>query len=151
MNKLLMPILGIVGIIVVFYMFPSLLTSLDDLKTDEYTETFTNVTTAAGDTNASVTLSLDLYRDSITRVDSITSDNGSDSPSSEGYVDATDALYVKGLAADSSRNLTIIYDIDNLADYEGLSEFSGLTPLLLIIGALGLVLVSVWKTFTSRR
>lgn len=144
-------VLGLIGIIVVFYMFPSLLTSLDDLKEDQYTETFTSVTTAAGVTNASVDLSINLMRDSITNVGTITSSNGNDSPSPESYVTATDTLYIRGLEADSSRNFTITYDYDDLSDYEGLSEFTGLTPLLLIIGALALVLIGVWRTFAGRR
>ena len=142
---------ALIGIIVVFYMFPSLLTSLDDLKEENYTETFTSVSTGAGVTNASVTLSINLMDDSVTKVDTITSDLGTDNPSPESYVTATDKLYIKGLAESASRNFTITYKIDDLEEYEGMSEFTGLTPLLLIIGALALVLAGVWGIFKGKR
>ncbi len=146
MGKMMGIVFGLIGIIIVFYMFPTLLTSLDDMKEAEYTETFSGVTTAAGVTNASVTLSINLMDDSITNVKSITS-SIAESASPESYVTATDKLYIKSLAPNTSRNLTVTYDIDDLAEYEGLSEFTGLMPLLLIIGALGLVLVGVWRMF----
>ncbi len=150
MGKIMGILLGLIGIIIVFYMFPSLLTSLDNLKEESYSETFTNVTTGAGVTNASVTLTINLMDDSITKVETISSDLGEDNPSPERYITATDKLYVKGLAPNTSRNFTIAYKIDDLEEYEGMSEFTGLTPLLLIIGALGLVLVGVWRVFSGR-
>lgn len=150
MGKILTAILGLVGIILLFYMFPSMMDSLKEMRTDVYGENFTGVTTAPGITNASVSLTEALWRSKTVEVNSITSTNGGDTPTPEGYVAAGQLLYVKGLAASSTRNLTVQYNVNSLSEYSGLSELSGISPLLIFLGFIGIIFAIIWGAFKSR-
>jgi len=151
MSKMMTAILGILGIIVVLFMFSPMMDNLKEFRTDVYTDNFTNVATGAGVTNTSVSLNQDLWRANTVEVVSIASNNTNDNPSTESYVSSSLALYIKGLEANSSRNFTVQYNINALEEYSGLSELSGLTPLALFLGFIGVILALILVPFLKRR
>jgi hypothetical protein len=151
MQKMLVVILGIFGIILVFFLFRPMTDELKDFRTDVYTNNYTNVDTGAGVTNASVTLSRELWRENTDEVVSIASNNTNDVPVAEGYVTASQLLYIKGLEANSSRNFTVQYNIDDLEEYSGLSEISGLSPLILFLAFIGVILALIILPFVKSR
>ena len=72
------------------------------------TQTMT-VATAGGVTSANVTLSKDLYQSLVTNIISITSSDGTDTPATGTYTEATKVLEITGLEASTSRTLTLSY------------------------------------------
>lgn len=136
MNKIFGFILGIIGIIIVFIMLPTMLSSVSDFQTTSYSETESNLATAAGVTTANVTLNLDLFDDDITNVTTISSNNSETGMTAEAYVAATNVLLIGGLDANSTRTLTITYDIDDLESYTGLGEFTRLSPFIIVAFAI---------------
>lgn len=111
-------------------------------RTNDTTENF-DVTTGAGVTGANVTLSYDLYQAATAEVQSITSDNASDAPVANSYVEATKALEVTGLVASDTRVLAVAYygETDD-------TVMRILGPFLqfLIFGAIiGAILYGMWK------
>lgn len=150
MSKVLAIGFAMVLVVFGFLLFPSLTDSVHDAQTQSYTDTFTSVATAAGVTNASVTLAQTLYNAAIDEVTSITSDNTNDLPSADSFTASTDALKIKSLAANDSRNLTVIYNISDTDDYTGTSSFLNLTPLLVLLGVLAVMAVAVFVVFKIR-
>lgn len=144
MGKIFAVLATLFGVIILFYMFPTFTNSLTDLREDPYAYTFTGVATGAGVTNASLSLMQPLYNDDIQFVVSYTSDNVADNPSTESYVTANDKLYVRGLAANTARNITVVWGVEALAQYTGLSEFTGLLPLLVMVAVIGLIAAVAW-------
>lgn len=148
MGKLIGVVFVIVGIMVCIYMFPTMMDSLHDLRTNDQTDAF-SVDTGGGVTNSSVTLSQDLWEGGTEYVDSVTSDLGTDNPVTNTYTSATNALLIEGLTASASRNLTVIYGIAALDEYSGMEEFTGLAPLIIFVIILGIAGAAIWRSFSG--
>lgn len=150
MNRIMGIVMGIIGIVIVFIMFPLIMDSSHDIQTDDYTQAEASVTTGAGETAADVVLTKALYDDDNTWVTSVTSSEGTDTPAVGTYTAATKTLNVTGLAESTSRTLTIVYEYDGLTSYTGMSAFVGLTPLLVLISIIAVVIGGTWFAMSGR-
>lgn len=130
----------VIGVIICLLLFGTMIGGITDAQTDERTDTFIS-TTGIGETTDDVVLVSDIFDDNLNNVVSITSNNSDDAPLPDTWVGASNTLTVRGLNADDTRTLTIIYKYDNL-DNEPVQTFFWLIPLLVAV-ALVLVLVAV--------
>lgn len=113
----------IFGALLMIIATPAFFTHVDDVLTDDETNSFTSVTTAAGVTSANVTLANAVYNDNVQQVDSVTSDNTDDAPTAYTYNSVSHVLLVSGLNANDTRTLTVDYSIDNTTLDSGMAIF----------------------------
>jgi len=147
MGGRMMAIVGAVIVVVIgLVMAPLIFDQVHAVQTDPKSESF-SVTTTTGETSATVTLSEPHFYDSPKEM-SVTSDNTADNPSITSYDPSTRQVTIGGLAEATSRTLTITYLIDALKDFPGSRAFTGLIPLLYIIGLFGLAGGMLWKAFS---
>lgn len=139
-------VIAIIGVIILFIMFPIVMTSLHSLQTDEYEQIEAGVTTAGGEDSADVVLDKELWDDDIASVVTVSSNiSGDSSASADSYVTVSRTLTVDGLEASQTRTLTLTYEYDALTSHTGMSEFTNLTPLLILLAILGIVFLGVWQ------
>jgi len=150
MNRISPVIFGIIGVAILMIIFPIIMSSTNELKTDAYTQTIPTVTTGAGETTTDIVLTLDLYNADTTKIISITSDNIADTPVAGTYTEATKTLNVTGLAESDTRTLTITYSYDALEEYTGMSAMVGMTPLLIWVAILAIVVGGTWFAVKGR-
>lgn len=96
---------------VILFLLPST-GAMYDFKTDLQTDTFSSIT-GVGETSDNLTLSEDIYEDDTTTID-LSASLSSDNPAWNAYDTTTHSLNVIGLTANTTRTLTIAYDIDAL-------------------------------------
>jgi hypothetical protein len=108
-----------------------------------------NVTTGAGDNDATVTLVNPLYLDSLAYIDSITSNVTGDSPVATSYNTATQVLTVAGLQVSSGHLLTVQHEYDQTAEFTGTGDTLAMAPVVLILGIIGILIVIVVKPWMS--
>ena len=140
----------LLGALLLIILSPFAISSVHDARVTTYEESFTTITTAAGVTSANVTLSLDLFANSIANVTSETSNISGDLPSSSNYTSAIDRLTVGGLLASSTRTLVIEYEIANPDLAEDLPSMDAIllvTIFLYFIMILGLIAAAIWSYF----
>lgn len=128
-------------------MFPMVLSSTSDIKTDCITQEFANVNTDDGVTTAIVRLHTALYEDNIASVVRVVSNNAMDTPVAESYSPTTRQLTVNGLAENSTRLLAVDYNIDALEGYTGLAGMAGIAPIVLFAGLLVGGGLAMWSGF----
>lgn len=129
--------------LLVFFTGETMPSAIYDFRTDEVDETFA-VTTAAGVTTANVTLDNELWNDGVAFA-SATSNSTGDSPTIDTYASATQVLTVGGLAANTTRTLTVTYDISGLDDYTAAEGAITKIPVFFILFPVLLgFLVIVW-------
>lgn len=121
----------IMAVMIALMMMPMLLSSLDEVQVDTISKTV-NSTTGVGETTEDVEFAEPLYEDDTAYVDSITSDNGADTPTASSYTAATDTLTVGGLAASGTRVITIAYTSDALDGYTGMSDMVKMTGFIIM-------------------
>lgn len=131
---------------VIVLMMAGFMSALNSFMVKTQTDPYT-VTTAAGVTSANVTLSQDLYAGATSRV-TVSSTDTTDNPIAWTYTTATRVLLVTGLEANTSRTLTIAYDIDNLTVFWGAGVTAKVIPTLLLLGVLSIVAGGVRSAFT---
>lgn len=151
MNRIGPVIFGIIGVAILMVIFPIIMSSTHDLKTDQYVQTAAAVATGAGEVAADVVLTEDLYNDDTGSIISITSNNVADTPVAGTYTAATNTLNITGLAASDTRTLTITYEFDALTDYTGMSAMVGMTPLLIWVAILAIVVGGTWFAMKGSR
>ena len=150
MNKALGIVMVVVAVAISFVVFPIVLDSAGDLRTESQTDEFAAVATGVGETSAGVVLTVDLWQDNAGYVTSVTSDNVADTPVVGTYTSATNTLNVTGLAASDTRTLTVTYKVAALDGYTGLDAMVAVAPLLLFIGILGTIIGSLWSSWKNR-
>ncbi|AAW39851.1 hypothetical protein [Dehalococcoides mccartyi] len=150
MQKIFGVVIGIIGIAVVFIIFPMVMDSTHDVQTDRYVETEAAVATGAGETSAGVVLTYELYNNVNTSVISITSDEVTDVPVAGTWTQATKTLTVTGLAAEDSRTLTITYEHDALTGFTGMGAFAGIIPLLILVAIISVLVAGIWSSVKGR-
>jgi len=135
-------LLVVIGLV----MAPIVFDAVHDAVCDKTSETFA-VTTATGETTASVVLTNDHYHtDSVTHI-TVTSDNAADSPTAQSYTSATRTLVVGGLVEAATRNLTVQYEVAALTNYPGTEAVATLIPMLYVVGIFLLAGGMVWRSF----
>ena len=144
MQKVLLAIVGlVVGLMLVATLLPDV---VNEAASDPYSENY-NVSTGAGVTNTTETLSYEHYYGDLTEL-STTSDNGNDTPVVMSYDENAYDVFVTGLEASASRILTIGYVREANLQYTGFSAFLRMIPFICI---LGLVISALWALFTTVR
>lgn len=93
---------------------PFVYQSIDNAVTDELTQNFAGIDTAAGVFTANVTLGKDIFRDDVGKVKEVSSNITSDVPSAYSFNKVSRALEVSGLEEDNSRTLSVNYYIDSV-------------------------------------
>lgn len=136
-------VLLIIGAVIVIILLPATLTSIDDFRAKDQIATY-NVDTGGGVTTATVTLVEDLFNDLTANV-TISSNSTDDAPIASSYSSTTNVLTVSGLIASESRQLTVTYKIDALADYFGAGTGARVWPLMLVLGVIGIVVGAVYN------
>jgi len=140
-------VVGIIGVVILMIVFPIVMSATHDLQIDEQADAFAGVATGAGETDADVVLTVDLYGDDNTNVLSIVSSLETDVPVAGTYTAATNTLNVTGLTAESSRTLTVTYEIDALTSFTGMAALFGITPLHVTVSIQVIVIASTWYSF----
>ncbi len=125
----------ILGIVIICIMFPIALTAIHNAQTDSKTDTFNACVVSAGATD--VVLTSDPWKDRTGSITAITSSDPGAVPVASSYNTTTNTLHITGLGAVTPQNITVTYDYDNNADFTGLNDIMGLTPLLMWIGIIG--------------
>lgn len=103
---------------------PFVFSEIDEALTEETTQNFAGVTTAAGIYAANVTLGEALWNNSRTSVSSVSSNlSGYDTPSTSYYNTVSHALEVSGLDASQTRTLSVDFKIDSTTLPSGFATF----------------------------
>ena len=150
MGKVFGPLIALFGVILLFNFFPTVTDSTHDLQVDVDVQVEAAVTTGVSEFSADVVLDEELWKSRTTSVTSITSDNGSDDPVADSYVEATQTLTVSGLAESDTRELTITYEYDALTDYTMMGMLVSWAPVLLLLGIFGLIAGALWTAVSFR-
>lgn len=133
----------VIGLILAANVLPDVVT---DAASDAYSEPF-SVSTGAGETNTTETLSYEHYYGDLTEL-SATSNNENDTPVVLSYDEDTYDTTVGGLEASASRILTINYVREANLQFTGMSTLIRMTPMFCI---LGLIFASIWGFFVWRQ
>lgn len=111
---------------VILIMLPLTL-AVYDFQTDLQTDIFTNCATAPADTTYTTTLSTALYGNNVQTI-SYASSLSTDVPAYSSYNSTNRNLVVMGLTDNSTRTLTIAYDVDALGGSAAINTFVGYVP-----------------------
>ena len=138
-------VFGIIIVMIALMLSPMLLTAFDSWSYTDST-TIAAITTGVGVYTGNATLGSELYSDNLDNVVSINSTDSSDTPAPASYSHSTKALAVAGLAASTTRSLTIEYrtehDDDVLAT---LAPFMGVLIIIFLIALGAGVAFMSWK------
>jgi len=141
MKTVVISIVGIVlGLLLIANVLPKV---VDDVAAEDYAENF-NVSTGAGQTTATETLTYAHYYGDLTNL-SASSDNENDSPVVMTYDEDTREVLVDGLHESDSRILTISYVREANQQFKGFSAFVQLVPFICVIG---LIVAGIWSLFS---
>lgn len=145
MNKALGVAVGIIMIAISFVVFPIILDSTTAILTDDVVATVASATTTADQTSKAFTVDSDVYENETSSVVKITSSNSSDNPT----VSAVNgkSITVSGLAANSTRTLTITYQTAALGEYTGLAAIVKVAPLIIFVSIIGVALGGAYFSF----
>lgn len=144
MNKAMGVAIGVISIAIMFIVFPILLSGAHTIQTDEVTQVFEDVETTDG-TSATLTLTQALYA---TRASDVLSASGGVGDTiTVSTVPAATRIVVGGLATSATRDITVVYEIDALTDYTGLSAIVGIAPLIVFVSILGVAVAGAYFSF----
>lgn len=137
------------GAVLLIIAAPFVFRSLYEARMDTYSQSFSLVTTGVSETSANVSLGLELYNDSITNVDTISSNISGDSPTAAGYTISGKVLNIGGLIDSSTRTLTVNYSVtsESLADIPAPGVLFTFILYLYIFAIIGLVAGTLWNVF----
>ena len=119
-----------------------------DFQTDLETDTFVE-TTAVAATTANLTLSTAIH-DNDTDTITITSDTSDDSPLYSAYNTTTRALDITGLAANTTRTLTVTYDIYALAGGDAIETLTDRIPLVWLLTIIAFPMAAIAAIWVGR-
>lgn len=127
-------VLGVVAISVALLMFPLILDGAEEIATDATTD-IEQKTTGVGETSATVTLTSDPWNNAVANITSVTSSTTTDtSPTASTYNASTNVLTVTGLAASTTRTLTVGYNYNAVSSYTGMENVVEIAPLVVFSG-----------------
>jgi len=145
-STILIGILAILMIIITVAFLPDLFESVHDARAGSDTVS-ANVTTTAGDNDATITLIRSLYNDSLASVTSISSNVTADTPVATNYVDASKTLTVGGLQASKGHMLTVVHEYDQTDEFTGAGPSLAIMPTLVILGIIGIAGALMYKVW----
>jgi len=131
----------------ILWMLP-ITSAIYDFRTDVQVDSFSS-TTGVGQTTENVTLSEELYDDDTQTID-ISSSISNDSPVFGSYNATTRLLGTSGLSANTTRILTVAYDIDALIGNDAVNNLLDQVPLIWILCIAVFPLASLAAIFTGR-
>ncbi len=135
----------VIAACLIVLLLPSTFAAINEFRSTDYVEPHT-VATGVGVTEADVVLSQELFGGRTYNA-AIASDNVSDLPIPDSYVEATQTLTVTGLNADDTRTLTITYKIDALEYDIGVGIATRVFPIFLVLGVIGLIAGAMYNAF----
>jgi uncharacterized membrane protein len=147
-NKAIGAVVVLLGIVFIILLMPNVVNSTTQFRTASQTDPFAATSTAAGISQANITLTQPLWNGQ-TQYITVTSDNITDGPRVSAYAGSTKVVTVIGLASNISRNLTAVYSIGNLNNYAGADAFAGLSPTMMIVGVLLLAIGAIVFVFVK--
>jgi len=119
-----------------------------DFRTDLREDTFTSAT-GLGVTSANVTLQKPVYDDDTETID-ITSDLATDTPAYSSYNATSRQLLISGLTANTTRTLTVTYDIDVLVGYDAINTLVDRFPFIWILIIVAFPVAALLAMFLGR-
>lgn len=137
----------VVVVAAILFMLPVTLAIYDfrtDLREDEFTSP-----TGVGVTTANVSLGKPIYDDDTGTVD-IFSDLDTDVPTYSTYNGTTLQLGIAGLTANTTRILTVTYDIDALEGSDAISAILDIVPFIWLLIAIAFPPAALFAIFTGR-
>lgn len=137
----------IIVVSAILFMLP--LTSLiNDFRTDVREDTFT-VTTGSGVTTDNQTLTRAIYDDDTDTIE-ITSSISDDTPLYSSYNTTTRLLAYSGLAASSTRVITVSYDVDALDSTDAIATFVDRLPWIWMLIIIAFPIAALAAIFLGR-
>jgi hypothetical protein len=137
--KQLAAVFALILILLVVFFLPDIFSSLHAMQLSTTTQSG-NITTT-GNTTGNITLSEELYRDSISSVTGLTSTNTNDTPYAVSYSEITQALSVSGLQASSSRVLSAEYEYITPGTISNMGAVATFLSIVIVLGLLILFVV----------
>lgn len=134
-------------VVAILWMLP-VSQAIYDFRTEPRDDVFA-VTTGVSENITSVVLLKSVY-DEDTGTISLLSDLATDTPDFDSYTPATHVVDISGLTADSSRELTVTYDIDALSAHAAVSVIMDLLPTIWILILVAFPVVSLIVIFRRR-
>lgn len=134
-------------IVALLWMLP-VTQAIYDFRTDVREDNFT-VTTGAGEFTADVILFRPVYDDDDETISALSS-IATDTPAIDNYNPATREVTISGLDENSTRVLTVFYDVDALALHPAISLIMDLLPLFWILILIAFPVVAVIVIFTGQ-
>ncbi len=129
------------------WMLP-LTAAIYDFRTDVQEDTFASATGGV-ETTDNVTLSVELYDDDIQTID-ILSSLATDIPAASSYNSTNRVLTVGGLSANTTRSLTISYDVSALVGNDAINTLADRLPWIWMLCIVGFAPASLAAIFTGR-
>lgn len=120
-----------------------------DFRTDLQEDSFAS-DTAVGQTTENVTLSKVLYDDDTQTID-ILSSISDDVPAYSSYNGTTRLLGISGLSANTTRTLTVTYDVDALAGSDAINNFLDVVPWIWLMCIAVFPMAALAAMFLGRR
>jgi len=137
----------VIVVAAILFMLP-LTTAIYDFRTDLREDTFNN-TTGVGETTANLTLFKPIYDDDTGTV-GILSSISTDTPLYSSYNATSRLLGMTGLADNSTRVLTISYDIDALEGSDAINTIMDIIPFIWMMVIIAFPMAALYAIFTGR-
>lgn len=137
----------IIVVAAILFMLP--LTGLIyNFRTDLRTDAFVYATGGA-ETTANVTLLKPVYDDDTQTID-ILSSLGTDVPVFSSYNTTTRIVDMSGMTANTSRTISVSYDIDALEGSDSINTITDRTPFIWLLIIIAFPMVALFAIFTNR-
>lgn len=137
----------VIVVAAILFMLP-LTDAIYDFRTDLREDAF-NKTTGVDETTANVTLHKPIY-DADTDTIDILSSISTDTPLYSSYDNTTRLLGMTGLADNSTRILTVSYDIDALAASNAINILLDRVPFIWLLSIIAFPMAALFAIFTGR-
>jgi hypothetical protein len=138
-SKVMGIVMSIVLIVIALILLPVSIDAVHDVVTDRVVaEAFPGQVVAAGET--AFIIAHPLYRDSMVSVVALTATGGGAVPVAHDYIPASRTLTLNGMGVDTPQNVTVTYDWEANAAFNGVNAILTLIPLLIVVG---LIIVAV--------
>lgn len=126
---------------------PFVFTAIDNMITQDTSQSIAGVTTGAGEYSENVTLGRAIYNNDTTSITGISSNVSSDTPTASAYNSVAKRLEVSGLNASQVRTLTVAFMIDSTTLPTGAVAFLTLLRWFWIFAVVGMIGGAIYAFF----
>jgi len=119
-----------------------------DFRTDIQEDTFTS-DTAVGQTTENVTLTQELYDDDTSTID-ILSSLSDDAPAYASYNGTSRLLGISGLSENTTRTLTVFYDVSALVGNDAINNLLDIVPWIWMLCIIAFPMAAIAAIFIGR-